>query len=184
MGELDDWLQRDYPTVYRTACLVLHDPHEAEGAAREAFLRLGRFRDVVPGGDARRARLYRAVVNACISRLRSESVRTVQDDADQGSLLAGEPSGSGQGAEPALIARRTQPAVDVAAALYDLPERLRVPLVLRFCAGLSEKEIGVATQRRPGTIRTRLQDARRRLANDRRFTAWVADDDNALEGSP
>ena len=43
-GELDDWLAQDYATAYRTACLVLRDPHEAQDAVQEAFLRVWRFR--------------------------------------------------------------------------------------------------------------------------------------------
>ena len=58
-------------------------------------------------------------------------------------------------------------------ALAELPETLRVPLVLRFYAGLSEKEIAVAIDRRPGTVKSRLYDARQRLAADPRLRAWV-----------
>ncbi len=52
-----------------------------------------------------------------------------------------------------------------------------MPLVLRFYAGLSEKEIAVAIERRPGTVKSRLHDARQRLALDPRLSAWVRDDE-------
>ena len=56
-------------------------------------------------------------------------------------------------------------------ALADLPEHLRVPAVLRYWTGLTEKEIAVAIRRRPGTVKSRLHEARRRLAADPRIAA-------------
>lgn len=78
-GELDDWLAQDYATAYRTACLVLHDPHEAQDAVQEAFLRVWRFRSSIPADDGRKAWLYRVVVNACTSRHRAMQSRTGKD---------------------------------------------------------------------------------------------------------
>jgi RNA polymerase sigma-70 factor (ECF subfamily) len=169
VDELDAWLKRDYPTAYRTACLVLRDPVEAQDAVQEAFLRVWRFRDAIPAGDARKAWLYRVVVNACVSRIRSERSRTGKDDGDLGLETLPDPAPT-----PHAAAERSQLASDVVAALADLPESLRVPLVLRFYAGLSEKEIAVAIDRRPGTVKSRLYDARQRLALDPRLAAWVS----------
>ena len=176
MDELDEWLRRDYPTAYRTACLVLRDPVDAQDAVQEAFLRVWRFRDAVPQGEARKAWLYRVVVNACVSRIRSERSRTGKDDGDLGLEVLPD-----AGLTPHDAAERSARADDVLAALADLPEALRVPLVLRFYAGLSEKEIAVAIDRRPGTVKSRLYDARQRLALDPRLTAWVATPQEAAQ---
>ena len=169
MDELDEWLKRDYPTAYRTACLVLRDPVEAQDAVQEAFLRVWRFRDAIPAGEARKAWLYRVVVNACVSRIRSERSRTGKDDGDLALERLPDPAPT-----PHDAAEHSQLAGDVVAALADLPETLRVPLVLRFYAGLSEKEIAVAIDRRPGTVKSRLYDAKQRLALDPRLAAWVS----------
>lgn len=176
MDELDEWLRRDYPTAYRTACLVLRNPHDAEDAVQEAFLRVWRFRDAVPAGEARKGWLYRVVVNACISRIRSQSARSGRDTGDGGLELLADPR-----PDPEQAAQRRQLAGDVVAALADLPEHLRIPLVLRFYAGLSEKEIAVAIDRRPGTVKSRLHEGRQRLAVDPRLSAWV---DAPLEATP
>ncbi len=61
--------------------------------------------------------------------------------------------------------------------MAELPDHLRVPLILRFYAGLSEKEIATAIDRRPGTVKSRLHDARQRLAKDPRLAAWVTTDE-------
>ena len=169
MDDFEQWLRRDYPVAYRTACLVLRDPVAAQDAVQEAFLRVWRFRDAVPGGDGRQAWLYRVVVNACLSRLRAEKVRTGRDSGPD--RLEQLPDA---GPGPGDLAERAGLSADVLAALADLPESLRVPLVLRFWSGLSEKEIAVAIERRPGTVKSRLHDARQRLALDPRLSAWAA----------
>ncbi len=171
-GELDDWLAQDYATAYRTACLVLRDPYEAQDAVQEAFLRVWRFRGSIPADDGRKAWLYRVVVNACMSRVRSESSRTGRNTGPE--RLEALPD---RAPAPEQAAEQSSLAGDVVAALADLPEHLRVPLVLRFYAGLSEKEIAVAIERRPGTVKSRLHDARQRLALDPRLSAWVRDDE-------
>jgi RNA polymerase sigma-70 factor (ECF subfamily) len=157
---------------------VLRDPVDAQDAVQEAFLRVWRFRDAVPAGEARRAWLYRVVVNACISRIRSERSRTGKDDGDLGLETLPDRSLS-----PYDATERSERAADVLAALADLPEALRVPVVLRFYAGLSEKEIAVAIDRRPGTVKSRLHNARQRLALDPRLTAWVSVDPVAEEAA-
>ena len=168
VDDLEVWLRQDYGTAYRTACLVLRDPIDAQDAVQEAFLRVWRFRDAVPEGEARKAWLYRVVVNACVSRIRSERSRAGKDSGDLGleTLPDSAPT-------PHDAAERSQLADDVLAALAELPETLRVPLVLRFYAGLSEKEIAIAIDRRPGTVKSRLYDARQRLALDPRLAAWA-----------
>jgi RNA polymerase sigma-70 factor (ECF subfamily) len=174
VDDLDDWLKRDYATAYRTACLVLRDPVDAQDAVQDAFLRVWRFRDAIPAGEGRKAWLYRVVVNACVSRIRAEQSRTGRDVGD--AALPGLPD---RAPAPEERAERSACASAVLEALADLPESLRVPLVLRFYAGLSEKEIAVAIDRRPGTVKSRLYDARQRLAADSRLRAWVGEDQEA-----
>ncbi|MCW2776605.1 MAG: putative polymerase ECF-type sigma factor [Frankiales bacterium] len=169
---LEDWLAERYATAYRTACLVLGDPHDAQDAVQEAYLRVFRFRDAIPDDEGRRAWLYRVVVNACLSRVRAEQSRTGRDVGP-----AALESLEDDAVPPERSAERSQLASDMVAALAGLPEHLRVPLVLRFYAGLSEKEIAVAIDRRPGTVKSRLHDARQRLALDPRLSAWVRDDE-------
>jgi RNA polymerase sigma-70 factor (ECF subfamily) len=170
--ELDAWLAQDYAAAYRTACLVLRDRDAAQDAVQEAFLRVWRFRSAIPDGAGRKAWLYRVVVNACVSRVRAETSRAGKDSGPEG--LEALPS---EAPEPEQLAERSQLAGDVLAALAALPEHLRIPLVLRFYAGLSEKEIATAIDRRPGTVKSRLHEARARLALDPRLAAWVRDDE-------
>jgi RNA polymerase sigma-70 factor (ECF subfamily) len=175
VDDLDDWLKRDYPTAYRTACLVLRDPVDAQDAVQEAFLRVWRFRDSIPDGAGRKAWLYRVVVNACVSRIRAEQSRAGKDVGDTALGFVEDAA-----PRPDERAERSACATAVLEALADLPETLRVPLVLRFYAGLSEKEIATAIDRRPGTVKSRLYDARQRLAMDPRLRAWATPEESAL----
>ena len=63
----------------------------------------------------------------------------------------------------------------VLAALQRLPVSLRVPVVLRYYADLSERDIAVAIGRRQGTVKSRLHEARRRLAGDPSMVALAGD---------
>ena len=177
MDDLDEWLRQDYAKAYRTACLVLRNSDDAEDAVQDAFLRVWRFRDAIPDGAGRNAWLYRVVVNACISSLRAKTSRSGQDDGAD--ALEGLPD---RAPEPAVRAEQSELATTIEAAMAELPDHLRVPLILRFYAGLSEKEIATAIDRRPGTVKSRLHDARQRLAQDPRLAAWVHTDE-VLEAS-
>jgi RNA polymerase sigma-70 factor (ECF subfamily) len=164
--DLETWLSESYPTAFRTACLVLRSAADAEDAVQEAFLRVWRFRDAIPPGDGRRPWLYRVVVNACLSRMRSDRVwrERSADDA-----LLNLPSQ----ADPQHDAEDAELSICVVTAVDRLPEHLRVPVVLRYFTGLPEREIATAIQRRPGTVKSRLSEARRRLAEDPSLAAWV-----------
>jgi RNA polymerase sigma-70 factor (ECF subfamily) len=165
VDDLDGWLAESYPMAYRTACLILRSPSDAEDAVQDAFLRVWRFRHAIPEGDGRRAWLYRVVVNACLSRLRSDRTWRERIDEDGLDRLPGR-------ADPQADAETAALAAALTMALQRLSETLRVPVILRYYAGLSEREIAIAIQRRPGTVKSRLSDARRRLAEDPALAAW------------
>ena len=166
MDDLDGWLAEAYPTAYRTACLVLRSRADAEDAVQDAFLRVWRFRDAIPAGDGRRAWLYRVVVNACLSRLRGDRVWRERSDDE---VLDRMPAQT----DPQHDAEDAELGRCLVEALERLPEHLRVPVVLRYYSGLAEREIAVAIQRRPGTVKSRLSEARRRLADDPELMAWT-----------
>lgn len=163
-GSLEAFLAASYDRAYRTAWLIVRDRADAEEAVQEAFLRVWRFREALPAGDAVRPWLYRVLVNASISLLRRERPRAdaVRRAATERSTPADR--------SPEIAAIDAEASADVLAAINDLPEHLRVPLVLRYWSGLSEREIAEAVRRRPGTVKSRLHEARRRLAADPRIS--------------
>ena len=98
--------------------------------------------------------LYRVVVNACYSKLRQE-IPHRDHRADDGPLA----HIAGRGSDPDTMAQHGQVAETVLHALQQLPVSLRVPVVLRYYADLSERDIALAIGRRPGTVKSRLHEA-------------------------
>jgi RNA polymerase sigma factor (sigma-70 family) len=172
--DLSRLLVEGYGRAYRTAYLIMRDPGDAEDAVQEAFLRVWRFRDALPEGDGVQPWLYRVLVNTCYSQLRREVPRRDRSAGD--AALETLPT---RGPSPEAQAASSATAAVVMDALDDLPDHLRVPAVLRYWTGLSEKEIAVAIRRRPGTVKSRLHEARRRLAADPRIQGF---EETSLEG--
>ncbi len=155
LDDLDRWLKEGYALSYRTACLILGNRSDAEEAVQEAFLRAWRFRSSLSQGSDVRPWLYRVVVNTCNSKLRTEiphRSRRLPDSPLEHLAATDDP--------PAGVVLSN----DVARALRDLPTHLRVVVVLRYYAGLSEREIATAIGKRQGTVKSRLHEARRQLA--------------------
>jgi RNA polymerase sigma-70 factor (ECF subfamily) len=158
---LEEWLEEGYAGSFRTACLILGNRADAEEAVQDAFLRAWRFRDALTSVPSIKPWLYRVVVNSCYSKLRQE-IPHREHRAGDGELAERMASAS----DPASSAERSEVAGVVLAALQRLPVSLRVPVVLRYYADLSERDIALAIGRRPGTVKSRLHEARRRLADD------------------
>src|SRR5580692_9679096 len=158
---LEDWLEDGYAVSFRTACLILGNPADAEEAVQEAFLRAWRFRDSLTSVPSIKPWLYRVVVNACYSKLRQEIPHRDHRAGDEPLTHM-----AAAVADPAQRAEETEVAETVLEALRRLPVSLRVPVVLRYYADLSERDIALAIGRRPGTVKSRLHEARQRLAED------------------
>ena len=163
---LADWLEEGYVRSFRTACLILGNRADAEEAVQEAFLRAWRFRDSLTAVPSIQPWLYRVVVNSCYSKLRREIPHRDRRAGDEplGALI-------GAGRRPRDGAEQAEVAETVLAALQRLPLSLRVPVVLRYYADLSERDIALAIGRRQGTVKSRLHEARRRLAADPALSA-------------
>ncbi len=152
---LEEWMRASYPESLRTAYLILGNRSDAEDAVQDAYLRAWRFRDALHSTASVRPWLYRVVVNSCYSRLRDEIPRRdLRAHADElASLRDGRD-----------LTARVGDAFDVTAALRDLTPHLRIVVVLRYYADLNEREIATAIGRPTGTVKSRLHEARRRLA--------------------
>jgi RNA polymerase sigma-70 factor (ECF subfamily) len=156
MSELALTLEESYPQSVRTAYLILGNRPDAEDAVQEAFLRAWKFPNSLAKETSVRPWLYRVVVNTCYSKLRQDIARRERRDPDHDvdiTLLDVE------------AADRFAATNDVTRALKDLPVHLRVVVILRYYADLSEREIAIAIGRKPGTVKSRLHEARRRLAD-------------------
>jgi len=155
VNALEEWLKDGYPQSVRTAYLILGNRLDAEDAVQDAFLRAWRFRDSLSKETSFKPWLYRVVVNTCNSKLRQEIPHRDRRASDE--HLA---DVSASDDAPGRIAL----SHDVMCALKDLPVDLRIVIVLRYYADLSERDIAIAIGRKQGTVKSRLHEARRRLA--------------------
>ena len=173
-AELAGWLEDSYQRSYRTAYLLLRNRADAQEAVQEAFLRAWRFRASLDAGSNIAPWLYRVVVNSCCSKLRQERPRRDRhtEDGDLASLASTATS-------PEDVVWHAEVAREVVHALAELPLHLRVAVVLRYYGDLSEREIAIAIGRRPGTVKSRLHEARRRLAERPGLRALALDPDTA-----
>jgi RNA polymerase sigma factor (sigma-70 family) len=152
---LEEWLRDSYASSVRTAYLILGNRPDAEDAVQDAFLRAWRFRDALNDRASMKPWLYRVVVNSCYSRLRREIPhRDLRAHHDELSTMSDRDD---------AVARVTT-AFDVNRALADLPPHLRVVVVLRYYADLTERDVATAIGRPVGTVKSRLSEARRQLA--------------------
>jgi RNA polymerase sigma-70 factor, ECF subfamily len=145
--------------VYTLALHLTGDPAEAADVTQDVFLRvmarIGQYR-----GDARFSTwLHRVVVNVFLDRKKARRRYAPLDESTLARRPSAEPS-----PEAAVI--RAQARGHVAAAVQRLPEKLRVPLVLRYGSGLSYGDIAVTLGLREGTVASRLSRALAQLARE------------------
>ncbi|MFI5035027.1 MAG: RNA polymerase sigma factor [Acidimicrobiales bacterium] len=170
---LEEWLRDAYGPSVRTAYLILGNRSDAEDAVQDAFLRAWRFRDALASRSSLRPWLYRVVVNSCYSRLRREiphrDLRAGVEDLS--SLSDGDDA-----------VTRISSAFDVRRALRDLAPHLRVVVVLRYYADLSERDIATAIGHPVGTVKSRLHEARHQLARHSALRAPSSTDSREAPG--
>jgi RNA polymerase sigma-70 factor (ECF subfamily) len=154
MRTLERWVETYQPVVFKAAYLILRDEDSAADVAQDTFVRAWRAADRITDEQGVRPWLYRIAVNTALTHLRKlrresaaiariDTRRTIADASDA--------------ADTASV---------VSAAIGRLPDRLRVAVICRYFLDLSEIEIARTLSVRPGTVKSRLHEARRLLAGD------------------
>jgi RNA polymerase sigma-70 factor, ECF subfamily len=151
---LERWMTAYQPVVFRAAYLILRDTQGAEDVAQETFLRAYRAMQRVQPGEGARAWLYRIAVNTAINELR----RRKRETAAIGRM--------DKTTSQTDVTDASDTTSVVGEAIDRLPERLRVTIICRYFLELSEREIARVLNVRPGTVKSRLFEARRLLATD------------------
>jgi len=142
---VEELFRRHWPSVHRSAWLVVHDPAAAEDIAQEAFVsalraldRFDRRRPLAPW-------LHRIVVNRAIDWARARALRpeTAADALP----------------EAAAPAERAEMDDELVAALADLGPEHRAVVVLRHLLGYTPGEIATMLDLPRGTVNSRLRRA-------------------------
>jgi RNA polymerase sigma-70 factor (ECF subfamily) len=143
--------------AYTLARYLTRDPHDAEDAVQEAYLRAMRYYDSYRGGDPR-AWMLAIVRNQCRSQsLRRQGAKWSQSEEFD------EDRHSDASISSDALALESEAKETVREALDLLPVEFREVIVLREIQGLSYQEIADIVHAPIGTVMSRLSRGRARL---------------------
>jgi RNA polymerase sigma-70 factor, ECF subfamily len=145
--------------VYHLGCSILGDPGEADDAAQETFIRALRCLTRYQPGTNFKAWLARIAVNICRSRQRKARTRQMLQDALQLRWRLQPPKE--QNPEEAVLFSEGQRGLRQ--AVEALPDKFRIPVLLRYVHGMSVPEIAEVLGAPEGTLYSRLHYAHRQL---------------------
>jgi RNA polymerase sigma-70 factor (ECF subfamily) len=139
----------------------IQDSSEVLDVSQESFIRAYRALPNFRGDSAFYTWLYRIAINTAKNYLVAAGRRPPKDDIDAEEAEQFE-TGSGlkEYATPERLALKSELAATIQDAIDDLPEELRVAIVLRELEGLSYEEIATAMDCPIGTVRSRIFRAR------------------------
>jgi len=139
----------------------IHDQSEVLDVAQDAFIKAYRALPNFRGDSAFYTWLYRIAINTAKNHLVAAGRRPPKTDVDAQEAEQFEASpGLKEYATPERLALRSELAGTIQDAIEELPEELRVAIVLRELEGLSYEEIASAMECPIGTVRSRIFRAR------------------------
>lgn len=156
--EFEERLAECGPLAYRVARGVLRNSADAEDVAQEALLRAYRSFHRLRDRNRFRAWLVRISFRIALDRLRSAKRR------DQRDVLWSHPAHQPPAATAEDLAASNEFHVHLDRALAELPEKLRLALLLAAMDGHTIDEISTILAIPVGTVKSRIFIARKQLA--------------------
>ncbi|HKV61081.1 MAG TPA: sigma-70 family RNA polymerase sigma factor [Candidatus Acidoferrum sp.] len=156
--EFEERLSECGPLAYRVARGVLRNTADAEDVAQEALLRAYRRFDRLRDHGRFRAWLVRITFRLALDRLRSRKRRELRD------TLWSQPEHHPPAANAEELAASNEFQAHLDDALAELPEKLRLALLLAAMEGHTIDEIAGMLGISTGTVKSRIFYARRQLA--------------------
>ena len=151
---LERLIRENEVPLKRLCYLYLHDREMAEDAVQETFLKVYRFLKDFRGEANEKTYLTRIAINTCKDMLRSGWFRHVDR------RVTAEALPSRQEADPHHR--------EVAAAVMNLPRKLREVILLYYYSGLNTLEIAEILKISQPAVTGRLKRAREKLKTDLR----------------
>jgi len=139
----------------------VHDPHEAQDVAQEAFIKAYRALPNFRGDSAFYTWVYRIAINTAKNYLVAQNRRPPAGDIDAQEAEQFMDSGQlRENATPERLLLTEEIQNTVQQTIEDLPEDLRTAITLRELEGLSYEDIALAMDCPVGTVRSRIFRAR------------------------
>lgn len=151
------------PRIHQLAFRYLKNWEDAEEVAQDVLLKVHRKIGNFRGDAALSSWIYRITFNTAMSRLRTSRFTRPQevqsnDHPETGERTTNEPADWSSIADDGVL--RAQMRERLIAALADLPEVYRTPVILRDIQGLSTEEASVILRIKPQTLKSRLHRGR------------------------
>ena len=156
--EFEQRLAECGPLAFRVACGVLRNTADAEDVAQEALLRAYRRFDRLRDRGRFRAWLVRITYRLALDRLRSSKRR------EQRHTFWSQPAHQPRAATAEELAASNEFQAHLDRALEELPEKLRLVLLLAAMEGHTIDEIAAMLGIPAGTVKSRIFFARKQLA--------------------
>ena len=151
--------------IYQLALRQMKNREDAEEVTQDVLMKVYRKIDAFRGDSALSSWIYRITFNTAMSRLRtSKLARAAQqhernrNDENENQRVARQPADWSNMPDEELL--RAQLRRAVVAAIQDLPEIYRVPVVLRDIEGLSTEEASTRLHVKDQTLKSRLHRGR------------------------
>ena len=139
----------------------IKDPSEAQDVAQEVFLKAYRALGSFRGEAGFYTWLYRIAINTAKNYLLARSRRSSSSEVDIQDAEAIENAPQLQGMDTPERHLLNEEIVDtIKTAIENLPEEMRIAIMLREFEGMSYEEIAVAMDCPVGTVRSRIFRAR------------------------
>lgn len=157
--------------LYRYALRLTRNEKDAEDLLQDTFLRAFRFWDKYKKGSNCKAWLFRIMKNLFLNRIDKKKRTpdsTSLDDTEEWYLYSHIKESGPEAAreDPAEIFELKDWTEQIQEAIERLPEDFREPLVLFDGEGLSYQEIADLLELPIGTVRSRLNRARKKLQKE------------------
>lgn len=157
---MNQLLERHYDRIHAVCRRITGTASDADDAAQEALIRIVRGLPSFDGRSQFGTWAYRVATNVSLDELRRRRRRpqlhSARDDTDD------DPEPLDPRAEREVVAPVDRIVLD--AALAELPDEFRAPLVLRDVSDLDYAEIAEVLEIPIGTVKSRLARGRRQLA--------------------
>lgn len=147
VGTVEDLFERRYADLVRALAVAFGDAEGAADAVQEAFIEADRRWATIGGYTDPAAWIRRVAINRLRNgrrnhRRRAEIVAAIR---------------------PVVAEDLTADLLDLRAAVDALPEKMRLAVCLHHLAGCTIDEVAATLDVSPGTVKSNLHDARRRV---------------------
>ncbi|MBQ1945338.1 MAG: RNA polymerase sigma factor [Clostridia bacterium] len=134
-------------TMYRVSCMYLSSPHDREDAVQEALRKAWERRRQLRDENLLKTWIIRILINEC---------RNIQRRKKNTILLE-------ECAAAAEVDAESEERMLLKSALFALPEKERMPLVLHYIEGYSVEQTAKMLRLPAGTVKTRMRRGRELL---------------------